>query len=62
MYKRKNVGTKSHELTNLKLLERLFVSKSMSHENQQLPYKINNPRVPDRSILPGSSTMLHSVN
>ena len=58
MDKRKNVGTKSRELTNLKLSERRFVSKSMSHENQQLPYKINNSRVPDRSILPVSSTML----
>ena len=35
IYKRKNLGTKSQELTNL----RLFVSESMSHENQQLAYK-----------------------
>ena len=39
MYKRKNLGTKSQELTNLTLLGRLFVSESMSHENQQLPDK-----------------------
>ena len=39
IYKRKNLGTKSQELTNLKFLGRLFVSKSMSHENQQLTYK-----------------------
>ena len=31
IYKRKNLGTKSQELTNLKFLGRLFVSKSMSH-------------------------------
>ena len=38
IYKRKNIGTKSQELTNLKYSGRLFVSKSMSHENQQLAY------------------------
>ena len=31
MYKRKNLGTKSQELTNLKFLGKLFVSESMSH-------------------------------
>ena len=44
MYKRKNLGTKSHELTNLTLLARLFVSESMSHENQRLPDKCRQPR------------------
>ena len=39
VYKRKNLGTKSQELTNLKFSGRLFVSESMSHENQQLAYK-----------------------
>ena len=39
IYKHKNLGTKSQELTNLKFLGRLFVSESMSHENQQLAYK-----------------------
>ena len=39
MYKCKNLGTKSQELTNLKLSGRLFVSKSMSHGNEQLAYK-----------------------
>ena len=39
IYKRKNLGTKSQELTNLKFSGRLFVSESMSHENQQLAYK-----------------------
>ena len=39
IYKRKNLGTKLQELTNLKFLGRLFVSESMSHENQQLAYK-----------------------
>ena len=39
IYKRKNLGTKSQELTNLKFLGRLFVSGSMSHENQQLANK-----------------------
>ena len=38
IYKRKNIGTKSQELTNLKYPGRLFVSKSMSHENQKLAY------------------------
>ena len=36
IYKRKNLGTKSQELSNLKFSGRLFVSESMSHENQQL--------------------------
>ena len=39
MYKRKNLGNKSHELSNLKFSGRLFVSDSMSHENQQLAYR-----------------------
>ena len=39
MYKRKNLGNKSQELNNLKFSGRLFVSESMSHENQQLPCK-----------------------
>ena len=39
MYKRKNLGTKSQELTNLKFSGGLFVSESISHENQQLAYK-----------------------
>ena len=39
MYKRKNLGTKSQELSNLKFSGRLFVSESMSLENQQLAYQ-----------------------
>ena len=39
MYKRKNLGTKFQELTNLKFSGKLSVSESMSHENQQLAYK-----------------------
>ena len=39
IYKCKNLGTKSQERNNLKFSERLFVSESMSHENQQLAYK-----------------------
>ena len=39
MYKRKNLGTKSQELPNLKFSGRLFVSESMSLENQRLAYK-----------------------
>ena len=39
MYKRKSLGNKSQELSNLKFSGRLFVSESMSHENQQLVYK-----------------------
>ena len=45
MYKRKNLGTKSQELTNLKFSGRLFVSESMSHENQQLVYKCQQLKV-----------------
>ena len=39
IYKCKNLGTKSQELTNLKFSRRLFVSESMSNENQQLASK-----------------------
>ena len=39
IYKRKNLGTKSQELTNLKFSGRLFVRERMSNENQQLAYK-----------------------
>ena len=39
MYKCKNLGTKSQELSNLKFLESLFVSESMFLENQCLAYK-----------------------
>ena len=39
IYKRKNLATKSQELSNLKFSGRRFVSESMSHENQQLAYK-----------------------
>ena len=38
-YKRKNQGTNAQELTNLKFSGRLFVSESMSHQNQQLACK-----------------------
>ena len=39
MYKCKYLRNKSQELSNLKFSGRLFVSESMSHENQQLAYK-----------------------
>ena len=39
MHKCKNLGTKSQELSNLKFSGRLFVSESMSLENQRLAYK-----------------------
>ena len=39
IYKPKNLGTKSQEFTNLKFSGRLFVSESMSNENQRLAYK-----------------------
>ena len=39
MYKRKNRANKSLKLSNLKFSRRLFVSESMSHENQQLANK-----------------------
>ena len=39
MYKHRNLGTKSQELLNLKFSGRLFVSESMSLENQQFAYK-----------------------
>ena len=38
MYKCKNLGNKSQECSNIKLSGRLFVSESMSYENQQLTY------------------------
>ena len=46
MYKPKNLGTKSQELKNL-----LFVSESMSHENQQFAYKYRQLKSP-REIHP----------
>ena len=39
MHKYENLGNKSQKITNLKFSGRLFVSKSMSHKNQQLAYK-----------------------
>ena len=39
MYKFKNLGTKSQKLLRLKFSGRLFVSKSMSLENQWFAYK-----------------------
>ena len=36
MYKHKNLGTKSQELSNLKFWGRVFVSESMSHEISSL--------------------------
>ena len=39
MYKHKNLGNTSQELSNLQFSGRLFVSENMSHKNQQLPYK-----------------------
>ena len=38
IHKLKNLGNTPQELTSLKF-SRLFVSESMSNENQQLPYK-----------------------
>ena len=58
MYKRKNLGTKSQELANLRHSGRLFVCESMSHENQQLVYECENFRVPVSFSLPASLTML----
>ena len=52
MYKRKNLGNKSQELSNLKFSGRLFVSESMSHENQQLAYKCRQLK---------SARMIHST-
>ena len=39
MYKCKNLGNKSQELTYLKFSQRLFVSESMPLENEKLAYK-----------------------
>ena len=58
MYKRKNLGNKSQELSNLKFSGTLFVSESMSHENQQLAINADNSEVPGRFTLPGYLTML----
>ena len=54
MYKRKNLGNKSQELSNQKFSGRPFVSESMSHENQHA----NNSKVPGRFTPPGSLKML----
>ena len=48
MYKRKNLSTKSQELTNLKFSGRLFVSESMFRENQQLVYKCQQLKSADK--------------
>ena len=56
--KRKNVGTKSQELTNLNISGRLFVSESMSNKTSILFINVYSSRVPGRYILPASSTML----
>ena len=58
IYKHKNLGTKSKELTNLKFSGRHFVSKSMSSENSNLLINVDSSRLPGRCILPGSATML----
>ena len=39
IHKSNNLGNKSHELTKTRFFRRIFVSESMSHENQQLAYK-----------------------
>ena len=39
MYKQKNLGNKSQELSKLKFSGSLLVSESMSHENQRLAHK-----------------------
>ena len=39
MYKCKNLGTTSWELSNLKFSGRVFVRQSISHENQWLAYE-----------------------
>ena len=52
MYKRKNLG----KLTNLKLSRRIFVSESMSHENQQLAYKFR--QLKSARKIPRSLTIL----
>ena len=48
MYKRKNLSTKSQELTNLKFSGRLFVSESMFQGNQQLVYKCQQLKSADK--------------
>ena len=44
MYKRKNLGTKPQELSNIMFLGRLFVSESMPYKNQELVYKCQQPK------------------
>ena len=39
MYKPNNLGTKFQGISNITFSRRLFVSESMSLENQRLPYK-----------------------
>ena len=62
MYNHKNLGNKSQELNNLKFSGRLFVSESMSHENQQLAYKYWQLKSAGRFTLPGSLTMLWTLS
>ena len=62
MYKRKNIGTKSQELPNLKFSGSFFISESMLHENQQLAYKCRQLKSASKTILPGSSAMLQTLN
>ena len=62
MYKHKNLGNKSQELSNLKFSGRFFVSESMSHENQQMHTNANNSKVPGRFTPTGSLTMLWTLS
>ena len=57
MYKRKILGNKSKELSNLKFSGRLFVTESISMKINSLRINADNSKVPERFILPGSLTI-----
>ena len=62
MYKRKSLGTKSQELSNLKFSERLFVSEICLLKISSLDINVDKLRLPGRYILLGFSTMLLTLN
>ena len=58
MYKRKNLGSKSQELSNLKFSGRLFLVRVCLVKINSSRINNDNSKVPGRFTLPGSLTML----
>ena len=61
-YKHKSLGTKSPELANLKCSGRLFISESMSHENQQFAHKCRKLKSAWKIHLAGSLCCEHETD